>query len=336
MIGKNDEKVIGFKEGDSVPPNKIFGAGVEAEDVTIAKLPDGIRFFIRGIPVDMPGVERVEFLLYELMVGPQKMKRRFIEKVIDRIPDDNYIKEKWGPNEHGYQWQAKWLDGSEEKNVLSPFIYISDRLPLSASVAAAPAAAAAQGFGFKELMEMQAAAEERAFRNVERMAAVFKSAQGPGAEGVMAKGVEAVERMMVSLVDSQLGVVKKVGKMTQDRIEEDLARLAPGDDEDDEEGDGEAEPEAPRSSGMPGWLEMIWPHVENGIKHLTGGGPTAAVAKSMILGTEEFKTVFNDVEKFKVFEEAARAQFGDEQVEKALKILLNKRDEKKSGKTAKK
>src|SRR3954465_14776962 len=154
-ISKGEEQVTGFKSTDFRGAEEVVGG--DARDLRMAELPEGIRFYIRNQPVDLGSSNRIEFLIYELfpVENGMKLRRRFLEKVFNKIPDDAYIADRFGANEHGYQWQAKWIDNNgQEKGVLSAFIYVSDRgiraaAPVPAPLSLPPAAPAG-GFSVQD------------------------------------------------------------------------------------------------------------------------------------------------------------------------------------------
>lgn len=319
-------KITGFKKEDFVPAADVLGA-----DVRLEEMPDGVRFYIKNQKVDLGAGKRVSVSLYEILSveGGLKIRRQFLERFSNRIPDEEEIAAKYGPNAEGYQWQAKWHNAEgKETGCMSDVILISDKWR-GRSDGAAPAARSAPGgtapagahslpapshIGPLEILKFIQEGRDQAITDMERMAAVMKTNAPEGAAQVAEKSMEAMGRMMEKFFEANMGMMRKVQKVA-------AAAIDPPPPEDEEEGEGE---EAPRNSGIPAWLEPFMPKIQEGIGMLLGGGPMGKLAKEAILSSEGWKAVFSDQEKWGEMVGALRSQFGEDKADKAIALLIGK------------
>lgn len=337
--------IMGFTEKDFVSPEKMFGA-----DVRLEELPEGIRFFIKGQTL-ATGKKEIIVNLYELTRESDglKFRRMHLERFINRIPEEEEIALKYGPNADGYLWIAKWKkdDTGEDTGVASDTIRISSKWQArheaytrmqatKAEAAAAPAAsvspvvsAAPSAWGPLEIMELINKGEDRAFRNMERMAAVLKGSQSDVPANVMEKAYESAGAIMQKAMESNLEMGRKVGKVIQREMD------PPKEQDDDDDGGGEGMPgTGDPLAHLPAWLQPFIPKIETWLGTLLGGGPMGAAVKTLIISSEQWKEIFSDKDKFGQAVEAMRSHFGDEQTEKAMGILLNTRPAKPGKKKA--
>jgi hypothetical protein len=174
------------------------------------------------------------------------------------------------------------------------------------------------------MMKLMLEGEDRAFRNMERMSTIFKGANGQMPEAVMVKAYEAAGSIMERAMESNLAMGKRVSKVVERRIE------------DGEELDGAAEsPGAPAADPMeaiPAFLRPFIPQLETWLGTLLGGGPMGAAVKSLIVSSEQWAEIFNDQEKFGQAVAAMEHKFGSDKTQKAMDILLNRRNGKGKGK----
>lgn len=325
--------MVGFKKEDYVDPEKILGVPAAEMD-----LPSDIKFFLKRNKNPPGGIQKKVYL-YEMIreEGGLKFRLDHCDTFLNRLPEEEEIGLRFGPSDEGYRWIAKWLDiNGNEVGMQSEIIRISEKwrarheaYKRSEATQLAPPAAAAlpvipstgnTGFGPMEILAYLREGEDRAVKMMERMAGVLKSVEGPSA--VMEKAYDAVGRFMEKSMQSNMKIADKVAEDAQARID----RSSPMDDEDEEDETAAAPPAA--GDGMPVWLKPIMDKAADGLGHLLGGGPTAAVVKSMIISSKEWKEIFADKDKFSTMTAAMREEFGDAQVEKAMGILLNKRPEK--------
>lgn len=324
-----EEGILGFKKADFTTPDKVLG-----QEIRIEELPDGIKFFLRGQAVNL-SEKRIIVNLYELVRedGGAKLRREFLEKFINRIPEEEEIALKYGPSEEGYIWIAKWRGATgDEKGVMSDTIRVSEKwrarheeaqrkargvesLPAAPSPAApAPAPAA---WGPLEVMKLLQEGEDRAFRNMERMAGIFKGANGQAPEAVMVKAYEAAGSIMERAMESNLAMGKKVSKVVERRIE--------GEDDPDDGAVAGGAPEPDPMEAVPAFIRPFLPQLETWLGTLLGGGPMGAAVKTLILSSEQWKEIFGDKEKFGLAVAAMEQHFGSERTQKAMDILLNRR-----------
>lgn len=329
-----EEGIMGFKRGDFTTPDKVLG-----QDVRIDELPEGIRFFIRGQAINL-NEKRIVVNLYELVRedGGAKLRKDFVEKFINRIPDEEEIALKYGPSEEGYMWIAKWRSpAGDEKGVMSDTIRVSekwrarheeaqrkargaDTLPASPSPAAP-----ASGFGPLEMMKLLQEGEDRAFRNMERMAAVFRGHREESPAAVLKEAYEGATMIMQKAVETNLDMAKRVQKVSARRMEED------GEGGDDGQAGAQyAEPDP--MEGVPAFIRPFLPQLETWLGTLIGGGPMGAAVKTLILSSEQWKEIFGDKEKFGLAVAAMEQHFGSERTQKAMDILLNRRASSGKGK----
>ncbi len=340
MEGVNtpERPIQGFVKKDFVSSEAVLGS-----DVRIEALPDGIRFYLKGKAVDL-GQKRITVRLYELMSveGGLKLRRDPLETFSNRIPEDDEIALKYGPNDvskgsEGYMWIAKWRDATgEDKGILSETIVISEKwraryeeaqrkgkaaeLP-SPGATYAPAPSGPAAFGPMEVLALIEKGEDRALKMMERMAAVMKAGSGEAPASVMERAYEVAGRVVEKSMESNLRMSNKVTA----KAEKELERA-----EEDDEGDGDGQAEAAGGGdGLPAWLAPFLPKIEGWLGSLLGGGPVGAAVKTIIISSDEWKTIFSDKEKFGQAVEAMKQHFGPEQTQKAMDILLNTRTTKK-------
>lgn len=328
------ENIAGFQKKDFVTPEAVLGS-----DIRIEELPDGIRFYLKGQAVNL-AEKRIVVRLYEKIQveGGAKLRLDPLEKFINRIPEDEEIALRYGPNDkaagsEGYMWIAKWKDiAGSEKGILSETIWISEkwraryeaaqRKAAGAESLPAPSSAApASPSGVMTPMDMLKVlqeGEDRAFRNMERMANIFKGANGQAPESVMVKAYEAAGSIMERAMESNLNMGKKVAKVVERRMEDEDE---PGDGAAPEGDDGAADPLA----GVPGFIRPFLPQLETWLGTLIGGGPMAAAAKTLIVNSAQWKEIFNDPDKWGQAVAAMENHFGSERTEKAMDVLLNRR-----------
>ena len=338
----NTEGLTGFQKKDFVSPDAVLGS-----DVRIEELPDGIRFYLKGQAVNL-AEKRIVVRLYEKFQvdGGIKLRMDFLEKFINRIPEEDEIALKYGPNDkeagsEGYTWIAKWRDPAGEKGIVSETIIISekwrarfeaaqrkaqglpDSLPAPASAVPVPSAPAA--FGPLEMMKLLQEGEDRAFRNMERMAGIFKGANGQAPESVMVKAYEAAGSIMERAMESNLAMGRKVSKVVERRMEDEDGAGA---------GDGDGAPAAASDpmEGIPAFIRPFLPQLETWLGTLIGGGPMGAAVRTLILSSEQWKEIFGDSEKFGLAVAAMEQHFGTEKTQKAMDILLSRRPAKGKGK----
>jgi hypothetical protein len=337
--GIQNEGIAGFKKGDFVEPDQVMGP-----DCRIESLPDGIRFFIRGQAINV-GQQRIVCNLYELVREGDglKLRREHLEKFLNRLPDEEEIALRYGPSEEGYIWIAKWSDlAGKEKGIMSDTIRVSEKWraryeaaqrkaagepsPGETRAAPVPVPAASQGIGPMDLLKLMEAGEDRAFRNMERMAMIMKGGASQAPESVMAKAYEAAGAIMEKALNSNLEMGRKVGKVIQRGMEP---------ERDDGEGEDQGDQGAAGTGVMdhiPAFLRPFIPQLEQWLGTLIGGGPMAAAAKTLIINSEQWKSIFTDPEKWGQTVAAMEQHFGSEQTQKAIDVLLNRRGEKGKGK----
>lgn len=328
-----DKGVQGFKKADFKEADEVLGA-----DVRIEELPDGIRFFLKGQAVDLK-TKRVSCNLYELKDdGDLKFKRVHLEKFNNRIPEEEEIALKYGPG--SYIWIAKWLDVTgEQKGIMSEPIEISEKwraryvehntqkaargeagLPPAAPAPAALPASASLSDPLIMLKLIQEG-EDRALRNMKLMADILKGGQADNPASILKEAYQGAADMMQQAVKTNLDMAKSVREAAQSSIIDD----GKGDDQvDDETGEQGADAMPP----IPAWLAPFLPQLKAGLDKLLGGGPAASAVKTLILSSDEWKTIFGDKEKFGQAIAAMEANFGGERTQKALDILLNRRKKK--------
>jgi hypothetical protein len=330
-----DEGISGFKKSDYVSPEKVLGP-----DVRIEELPDGIRFYLKGQVVNL-GEKRIVVNLYEMMREPDglKLRREHLEKFNNRIPDDEEISLKYGPSEEGYIWIAKWRDiGGAEMGVMSETIRVSEKWrgrfeehqrkskglaadsAQSLPLAHIPAVPQAPALGPMEIINMMNAGEDRAFRNMERMAAIFKGNHQDVPSSVMEKAYESAGAIMQKAMESNLQMGKAVDKVIKRNME-------PVEDEGEEVEEMGAP--ADLTANMPAWLKPFLPQIETWLGTLLGGGPMGAAVKTLIISSDQWKEIFEDQEKFGTAVAAMEQKFGSERTEKAMNILLNRKPKTK-------
>jgi hypothetical protein len=334
------EGIAGFKLSDYVTAEKVLGG-----EIRIEELPEGIKFFIKGQQVDL-GTKQIEVNLYELVDDEGvKLKRMHLEKFRNRIPEEEEIALKYGPNKGGYIWIAKWRKNatSEDTGVMSDTIRISEKWlsrhqayqkqlaldakrqseeanpPAPVALASAPVVAS---FGPLEMMRFMQEGEDRAIRNMERMAIMFKTDHSAIPSAVMERAYESAGSIMQKAMESNLEMGRKVGKMVQREMD-------PPEPEEEQEVVQESQ------GVLPAWLQPFLPQIENWIGTLLGGGPMGAAVKTLILSSEQWKEIFNDKEKFGVAVQAMREHFGDDKAQKAIDMLMGVKkpnNQKKAGK----
>jgi hypothetical protein len=121
--------------------------------------------------------------------------------------------------------------------------------------------------------------------------------------------------MMAQAVRINQDMAKSVGKAQAKSME----APAPGSDDDDDETAGDAAAAGP---GLPSWLAPFMPHLEKGVEKLLGGGPMAGPIKQLILGSDEWKEIFGDKEKWGIAVAAMEQHFGSDKTRRALQILV--------------
>jgi hypothetical protein len=327
--GDGGTPIQGIKQAEYVEAEKALGHKPD-------ELPDGIKFYIRGIPLDIPGT-RVVVTIYRVVDGGTKKRKIAVGKMENRPPEDHEIGEWYGPGD--YVWIGKWYkkDDSgiqgEPRQMLSEVINIGPewlaahmeyrtrqesemrvRFAGSAPVpvpVAAPAPAPSMGIG--GLTEELGGA----FMLLEKLANIAKSMAGPSPVELMTKSFEAFSRMGTEMLKSNMDMARTAGERIR-QIE-----LDPPDDDDDDD------PPAPTSTDepkIPEWLAPFWPYAKTFMGKIIGGGPEGAAAKTLLLSSDEFKTIFTDPEKWGQAVSALEMIHGTENTKKALDILLSKRE----------
>ncbi len=337
--------ISGIKKSEFVSGQDVLGP-----DFRLEEIPDGVRFYIKNQQVDLAN-KRIVVNLYELrrVEGGLKLRRDHLEKFINKIPDDDYIGLEYGPcapDVEGYVWMGKWtgLD-NKENGVMSETIFISERwrdrheaykrekamkagIPVPAAVggngSANASAAGGQPLSALDILTAMQQGEDRAIKNMERIAIVIKGTQNETPSEAMVKMSEAMGRMFEKTMESQLQTVRKVGEQTARAIEK-----IEEEDEEEENGEGEEVQVVENKAGLPGWLIPFMPKIEQGLSHLLGGGPVAAGVKALIVTSDEWKQIFADPEKWGQAVAAMQEKYGQEKTQKALDILLSRRPEKK-------
>lgn len=328
----NEERgVTGIKASEYAGSEEVFGP-----DVHFQELPEGIKLFIKGQALDL-NTRRVYGDLYRLVDdGGPKLRREHCEAFTGNPPAESYIGEVYGPWKDGYVWMAKWVtfDGTE-KGIKSQTIYIADvwrdrheaykkkqraAADAVASSQAPPApapVASSQGFSMRDFLDMQAAAEEKALSNIERIARILGSNKQETPTQVMESAYKAAGEILTKAVDNNISVLKNQTAATIRKMDE-----LDDDGLDDEE--DETAPSAPMagSSQVPEFLAPFMPLLKPWIDKLTGGGVVATAAKTMILSTDEFRAIATDPEKRTQAISCFEATFGREKTEKAMKILF--------------
>jgi len=336
MIGvPGDKGVKGLKNSEFVDADQV---GITKEDR--AQLPDSVKFYLKGQAFQLAN-KKVVVNLYELrdLPGDTKMDRQHLEKM-NFIPDEEYMALNYGPTAEGsagYMWIGKWWDESGEKGIVSETIIISEKWrrryeahqakldgqaagvkPAAGASASLPAAGSkpAGEWGPLEVLSLIQQGEERAYRNLKMCAEIFRMGNhNETPADVLAGAYKGANEMMMGAVKTNLEMAKAVGRATQEALE----------------GVDEIEPVPAVEPGpsVPAWLEPFLPQLKSGLEKLLGGGPVGAAAKTLILSSDEWKTIFSDKDKFGQAIAAMEARFGSDKTGKALDILLNRRTKKK-------
>lgn len=331
-----DEGISGFKRKDFTTADRVLG-----QEVRIEELPDGIKFFIRGQAINI-AERRIVVNLYELIRedGGLKLRRDHLEKFNNRIPEEEEIALKYGPSEEGYIWIAKWLDPTTgEKGIMSEPIRISEKwrprheaykrkmageaeaAAPAAVPAVAPAVAPPGGIGPMEIIRLMQEGEERALRNMERMANIFRGNGSDAPVSVLKEAYGEAAEIMRKAVETNLDMAKKVSRKAAESMEPEPVYEEP-----------DPEPEPDPMEAVPAFLRPFLPQLEQWLGTLIGGGPMGAAVKTLILSSEQWNEIFGDKEKFGQAVSAMEKHFGTERTQKAMDILLNRRGEKKKGK----
>ena len=316
--------IQGVKKSEFKSAKEVLGG-----DFQIEELPEGVRLYLKDKAFDI-GTKKLVVNIYRLIDdGGLKNKKAWVGKIQNRKPDESEIAEQYGPGE--YIWIGKWLsiDG-QERGVVSDVILISEdsraafeayhskqkNLALEKPAAPVPAPA----FGVVEILKMMDAADEKALARMERITAMMNVGRSESAGDVLAKAYQAASEMMQKSVQTNLDMVKSVNKANQLSLTNPASNDSAPSNEKDDTND---------SPGLPAWLAPFMPHISAGLGKLLEGGPMAHAVKTLILTSDEWKTVFNDPEKWGQAVAAMETQFGDERTAKALDILLNRKKGKK-------
>lgn len=341
---KISEGIEGFKKSDFVSPEKVLG-----QDVKIESLPEGIKFYLRGQPIQL-GEKQIVTNLYELVREPDGMKLRkeHLEKFVNRIPEDDEISLKYGPSPEGYVWIAKWRDMTgQEMGIMSETIRVSEkwrlryeneqkRVQSQASVTAQSPAVVptvnTNNIGTLELLKVMQEGEERAYKNIERMSVIFNQNKPDTPTAVLEKAYETAGKIIEKSIDSNFNFGKKVNAMIKEtmipqQVQEEPEAVA---DPESEELDRESILE-----GMPAWLKPFIPQLEAWLSTLLGGGVAGTAVKTLILSSSQYKEIFADKDKFAVAVQGMREYFGDEKAEAVLNLLTAKEKQEKPGSKSK-
>lgn len=337
-MSSEEKGIKGFKASEFVAPEKVFG-----EEIDRKELPEGARYYMRRAAFD-PAKHKAIVNLYELrdVPGELKVDKVHLEK-LNFIPDEDYIALNFGPSKDGYIWigKLKAIDGGQV-DMLSETIFISEKwrrryeehqrkldgqvTGAGAGQVVSAAAPAPSSFGPLDVLKVLQEGEDRAFRNMERMANIFKGTKSETPAEVLLTLHKGMNDMMLESVKTTLNMTKTVSRVAQESITT-AQEAAAGEGEEAGAADGDG-----TGYQMPGWLKPLMPHLEAGIERLLGGGPTGAAVKALILSSAEWKEIFTDQDKWGQAVAAMEAHFGSERTEKALAMLLNKRTGKKGGK----
>jgi len=338
-----DEGIEGFKKSNFVDAKTVLG-----QDVRIESLPDGIRFYLKGQAVNL-AEKRIVVNLYELFREPDglKLRKEHLEKYLNRIPEDEEIALNYGPSDEGYIWIAKWRDiAGDEMGIMSEAVRVSEKWRVryeehqlkktkAPAMAQAPALALApapaSNWGPMEVLKIMQEGEDRAFRNMEKMAGIFAGTRQEMPASVLEKAYESAGKIMERALDSNMAMGKKVNALLADNL-----NPAPASDDDDDDLDPESENQVSQVNGpldsMPAWMKPFLPVVEQWIGTLLGGGVAGQAVKTLIVSSDQYKAIFQDKEKFSVAVEAMQEHFGPEKANRAIEILMGKKSAKKAGK----
>lgn len=324
MSEQEDRRGIhGFKSSEfltAAQAREKLGDAAPADE-----LPDGVRLYLKEKSLNVPAGAAVRCNLYRIVSdGGTKDARRWVAKLPPRVPEDDEIA-VYGRGK--YIWILKWnLGNGRETGIMSDPVEIDDsvdlvheRAPAPASLPVPAAPASSSTFGFEQLMALQDAAEEKTLARMERMASMFKAQAGPAE--ILSDAYKASTDMMQSSVRMALDMGKTISGKAKKEMERQI---------DDQDGGGDGEAEA--AAGTQTLLSTYWPQIKPYVDKLLGGGPTGAAVKTLILGSEQWKEIFNDKEKFGVFVAAAEQEFGTDKAKRAMDILLNVRADKKGKK----
>jgi len=329
-----DEAVQGFKKSDYVGADKVLG-----QDVRIEELPDGIKFYLKGQAVNL-SEKRILVKLYELVKEGDglKLRRDFLEKFMNRIPEEDEIALRYGPSEEGYIWIAKWRDQAGEKGIISETIRVSEKWraryeeaqrkargeTVPSATPQAASAPAPSSFGPMDMIKFMQDGEDRAIRNMKMMAEIFNGNKRESPADVLKDAYAGAVEIMQRATETNLDMVKRVKNTSAKNMEAEAAAaaatLVPVDDDDDDETTA-GDPMA----GVPAFIRPFLPQLEQWLGTLIGGGPMGAAVKTLIVSSEQWKEIFNDPDKFGQAVSAMEMKFGSERTEKAMDILLNRR-----------
>lgn len=321
------DNVQGLKASEIKPVREVLGDDFPAEE-----LPAGVRAYIKEKAKIFPEGQALDVYVYEYENGSTTGIKKLVGKLKDRTtcPEDDEIAENFGPGV--YFWIVKWpTRRGQDSGILSDLVRVSEkarplyeafharkgaeaaRASVPVMLASAPVPAAGNGFSFSDLMKLQADAEEKVLGRMERMAAMFKTQAQPA--DIMADAYRASNQMIKEGFENNLAMRKTVMAEAKAVIKQ-------------KEGEGEdGEPEDSDSVGA--LVKSMIPKIRPFLDQLLGGGPVGSAVKTIVLGTDEWKEIFRDKEKFGVAVAAMEQEFGSDKTQSALDILLNRRVEKK-------
>ena len=321
-----DKGIEGLKQSEFKDASEFFGEA----GFNIGELPDGIRLYLKDKVFDLKTGKLIVNIYRLVDDGGLKQRKSWVGKVENRRPEESEIAERFGPGR--YVWMGKWLDGiGTERGIISDVIEIASDVRVNAMrggdtgvtappALAGPAPTPPAAFGIMEMLQLMDAAEEKTLARMERITAMLQAGKSADAGEVLNKAYQGASEMMQRAVQTNLDMVRSVGKQNQAALE--AAALPPPDDD---EGEDEDEVTGPK---LPDWLAPFMPHLKTGMEKLLGGGPVGAAYKTLILTSGEWKEIFSDPAKWGQAVSAMETEFGAERTTKALNILLNKRDAK--------
>lgn len=335
MNNRTSERELGGIEGIKGSEYKDLSE-VLPDNVRADTLPEGVRAYIKERGLVIPGAQ-LTVSIYRLLDGGTKGRRSWVGNYEggDRLPEPLNVCQVAGAGD--FFWMAKW-DGPQgkENGLVSDVIRIEDTAanraihdayqaklaaksaPAGLPVAAAPAPASGMGIGVEGILAIIAAAEEKSLKTFERIMALAKPAEQP--MDILKGTYKASMDMMKEASDMTVNAYRSVTSKAKAEMNKEPA----------DEGDGEA---APESFGDV--IKTFIPEIKLYLDKLIGGGPVGHAVKTLVLGSDEWKEIFQDKEKMGIAIAAMEQEFGSEKTEKAMQILLNKREDKAAAKKGK-
>ncbi len=328
-MGEEDKGIQGIKKSEWKTAREVLG-----DDAPADVLPASLRLYIKERALDIAG-RKLGVNLYRMLDdGGIKEKRSWVHDFGPEVPDEKRINELFGPSK--YIWIAKWTthDGKESGIVSEPVIIdeacrpaheaYQEKLRALKPVTLAPAAplpvvapaAPSGGIDIGGILAIMAAAEEKTLSTMERMARMFKPAETPA--DVLRDTYKAGNAMMKEATDVAMSSYRAVTAKAKAEM-----NAKPDEDEGGEK-DG-ADPDS-----VSGMVKTFLPEIKAYLDKLIGGGPVGAAVKTLVLGSEQWKEIFQDKEKFGIAIAAMEQEFGSEKTERVLDVLLNRRKDQGS------